>query len=577
MLESLQPIRNLRRWREVQSVLFRYGFDFLINQKEVRRIQTAINEKLNLSIHLPQSELIKLSLPQRVRLMLQELGPTYVKLGQILSSRSDLLPRDWIEELTKLQDEVPPFPYEDVQEIIEEELGPIEELFLDFDPEPVAAASIGQVHYALLPDFKPVVVKVQRPNITNQIRSDLEFVKEVARLVRSQTDWGKKYGVMALVEEMTRVLNEELDYRYEATNADRLRRNMASEPDVKVPFMYWDLITPRVLTMERIDGVKINDLKSLDRLGIDRVKLANVFIRSLFKQLLIDGFFHADPHPANLFVDKKTHALVYIDMGMMGSLLAEQREQLGDILTGIMQRDTQEILRLGLQLGTPFQPINEIKLRREIDRIIHQYLEAPLDRFSIANLISQVLTTIFQNGIRLPAELGWAAKTFLQGEDVGRTLNPKIPIIEIFKKISLQVFLQRLNPQPAILKTATSFRELGTLLKLLPRVTTSILKQLDAGEFRIAIDIVDLREVIAQILIIANRIIAGLVLVGMVVGSAIAMGVPAAQSWPIIPILGTVGFILSIVLGVFLYLNVYSEISRKRHQLKKEIDKKIEK
>jgi ubiquinone biosynthesis protein len=576
MLDNLQPIRNLKRYREVQTVLFRYGFDFLVDNKEVRNIQSSLNKRLNISLAIPESDLKKLSLPQRVRLMLQELGPTFVKLGQILSSRSDLLSTDWIEELSKLQDSVPPFSFEEAQEIIEEELGPIDELFLEFDPEPIAAASIGQVHKALLHDLSPVVVKVQRPGIVPVVHADMEFVKELARLIRSSTDWGKKYGVMAIVEEMNRNLSEEMNYLYEATNADRLRRNLKSEKGVHVPYMYWEYTTERVLTMERIDGVKITNLPDLDAMKVDRAELAEVFIRTIFKQLLVDGFFHADPHPANLFVRRSDHLLVYIDTGMMGTLLPEQREQLSDIVQAILQRDTMEILRLAMVLGTPFQPINETKLRREMDRIIHQYMEVPLDRLSFSNLVSNVLTTIFQNGIRLPAELGWAAKTLLQGEEVARVLHPEISIVEILRSIAVQVMANRLDPKVLFFNTLSSAREITHLAKMMPRTTISILKQLESGGFKVGIDIIEIREIINKVLIISNRLIAGLILAGMLVGSALAMAIDPTRSGKLIPILGAIGFIVSMFIGTTMVWAVFSDIWRTRRETKKAENKKIE-
>ena len=576
MFTNLGPVRNIRRWREVQAVLFRYGFDFLLDTKEIRSIQSLLNTRLNLPLSLPQSELAKFSLPQRVRLMLQELGPTFVKLGQILSSRSDLLPKEWIDELSRLQDDVPPFAFEEVQEIISAELGPIEELFLDFDPEPIAAASIGQVHNAILPDFSEVVVKVQRPNIGPRVNSDLVFVREIARLINTRTDWGKKYGVMALVDEMSRTINEEMDYRFEATNADRLRWNLASMHRVQVPYMYWNLTTSRVLTMEMIKGVKVNDLNRIDSAGLDREELAKIFIRSIFKQLLVDGFFHADPHPANILVNLEEKKLAYIDLGMMGSLLPEQREQLGDILLAILQRDTESILRLALALGTPFEEVNEIKLRRQMAHLIHEYMEAPLERFSFSNLLSKVLTTIFFNGIRLPAELGWAAKTLLQGEEVGRTLYPEILIGEILQDVSKQVILNKLNPKTIIMDSASSIREYASLIEMLPNSLVSIIRQIERGDLRVRLEINDLRELVSQLLIIVNRLITGLVLVGMLIGSALAMSVSKDQTWGVIPILGTIGFILSMGLGLIMFINVWGDIGEKRKRIKKEREKRFE-
>ncbi|NSW52480.1 MAG: AarF/ABC1/UbiB kinase family protein [Anaerolineae bacterium] len=563
MLNNLPPIRNLRRWRELQAILFRYGFDFLTDIKEVRSIQQTL-KTLNLPFSLPESRLHELSTPERVRRMLQDLGPTYVKLGQILSSRSDLLPESWVVELAKLQDSVPPFSFEIVENTIREELGSMEEIFLFLDPEPIAAASIGQVHYAILKDFSQVVVKVQRPNVEEKIQSDLEFVRDIAKLMHNSTDWGKKYGVVGIAEELIRTLMDELDYNIEATNADRLRRNMERFDEIHVPVVYWPYTTKRVLTMEAIDGFKINDIENIATLDLDRQKVSKIFIHSILHQAFINGFFHADPHPGNLMIEKKTNRLVYLDTGMMGSLLPEQRDQLGEVVQAIIRRDTETILRLALKLGVPFQPVNERKLRRDMDHMINQYLEAPLDRLEISRLLTEVLTMIFESGIRLPPVLGVSAKALLQAEDVARTLNPDIVVVEVMQDVSYQVYLNKINPGKLFWSTTGTIRDFQDLLRMLPRAVSTILADLQKGELKVGIEITDLKDIIGNILIIANRLIVGLVLIGMIIGSALAMGVSPRDTYPIVPIMGMIGFFISIVVAISMFLQVWSAIGKAR-------------
>ena len=258
--------------------------------------------------------MLSISAGERLRLMLQELGPTYIKLGQILSSRRDLVPKDIVAELSLLQDQVPSFTFQEVQKIVESEFDrPVEELFLEFEEAPIAAASIGQVHKATLFDHTSVVVKVQRPNIIDQVNADLEIIRVLVRMVGSSS-FGRRYGVVDIFEEFARTLSLEMDYRNEATNADRLRRLMSDEPEVRVPEMYWDYISRRVLTMEYIEGVKVNDLERIDAAGVDRKFLAHVFVKTLFTQLMLDGFYHADPHPGNLLVNVQKGELIYIDL-----------------------------------------------------------------------------------------------------------------------------------------------------------------------------------------------------------------------------------------------------------------------
>jgi ubiquinone biosynthesis protein len=565
MFNNLSPIRNLRRWRELQAILFRYGFDVLIDTKEAKTIQSTL-KTLSLPLSIPESRLQDLSVPERVRRMLQDLGPTYVKLGQILSSRSDLLPEGWVEELSKLQDAVPPFSFEDVERIVEEEIGSIEESFLFVDPEPIAAASIGQVHYAILNDFSQVVIKIQRPNVEAKIQSDLEFVRDTAKFFHNTTDWGKKYGVVGIAEELIKTLMDELDYTIEATHADHLRRNMAKFKEIHVPNIYWEYTTKRVLTMEAIDGYKINDFENIATLDIDRENLSSIFIHSILHQAFINGFFHADPHPGNLMIEKKTKRLVYLDTGMMGTLLPEQRILIGEVVQAIIRRDTEEILRLALSLGTPFQDINENKLRRDMDHMINLYLEAPVDRLEVSRLLSEILTMIFEAGVRLPPVVGVAAKALLQGEGVARMINPDIVVVEVMQDVSTQIYLNRFDPKSIFWQSVSFAKDTRDLIRIFPRSLSTILTDLQKGNFKVGVEIVELRDIISNILIIANRAIVGLILVGMIIGSALAMSVPTKESLTIVPIIGVIGFLLSISVSMLLFLQVMGAIGKTRRQ-----------
>lgn len=559
MFNNLQSIRNVRRWRELQAILFRYGFDFLIDSTEIKNVKTTL-QSLNLPFSLPETRLTELSVSERFRRMLQDLGPTYVKLGQILSSRSDLLPDSWIKELQKLQDAVPPFSFEIVERTIEEDLGSLKDIFLFVDPEPIAAASIGQVHYAILNDFKQVVIKVQRPDIENKIKSDLDLVMDFAKLVQNSTDWGKKYGTVGLVEELIRTLMNELDYNIEGTYADRLRRNMEKFDDIIVPKIYWEYTTKRILTMEAIDGIKINDIENINKLNLDRKKISHTFIHSMFHQSFIDGFFHADPHPGNLMIDKETKKLVYLDTGMMGSLLSEQREQLGEIVQAIIRRDSETIVRLALTLGVPYQPVNEQELSRDIDYLINLYLESPLERIEVSRVLSEIMTLIFEAGIRLPSALGMAAKALIQGESIARTLYPEIQILKVMKDISLQVYMNRFQPKKTFWSVLGTIKDFQQLIKVFPRSLTNILNDLDSGQLKIGIEIVDLKDIINKVLVIANRLIVGVVLLGMMISSALAMGVSPDNTYTLIPILGVIGFIISIGIALMMIVQVWSAI-----------------
>jgi len=547
-------VRSLARWRDVQVILVKYGFDILIDREEINDIRFLLKKRLKVSIGSFEG----LSTPHKVRIMLQELGPTYVKLGQILSSRTDLIGEAWTSELARLQDEVAPVSFEQVRKTVEEDLEkPLEALYLSFDPLPLAAASIGQVHRAVLMDRSPVVVKVQRPRIQQQVQSDIEIIREIVKIIEARFSWGKRYDLVHVVEEFARTLMEEMDYRNEAANARRLRDNMESEAHVHVPFIHDELTSRRVLTMEDVPGVHIDDLEKLDAAKVDRPFLANVFIASIFKQLLLDGFFHCDPHPGNLLVNLDERTLNYIDLGQMGSLLPEQREQLCDMVLAIMQRDSKEVTRLLMTIGNPYQKVNEMALRRSVDHILYRYLEDSLEHISLASLLREVLSAVFESGIRLPAEFSMAIKTFVQGEAVAHVLDPDIVVIEIAHNVAQRILWQRMDPRLVSKKVDDTLRETMRLAQSLPRTTDILLHQLESGALKIGLDMPDFGRQVEHLSGITNRMTVGLIFMGSFIGSAIAMGVSPDTHWPIIPIIGVVGFVLSLVLGGLLVWLVF--------------------
>jgi ubiquinone biosynthesis protein len=446
--------------------------------------------------------------------------------------------------------------------MIEEDFGKtVEELFLEFDTEPLAAASIGQVHKALLFDGTQVVVKVQRPNIIDQVRSDLEIVRILVRMAGG-TSFGRKYGVVDIFEEFARSLMLEMDYRNEAVNGDRLRRLMKNEPQVRVPFMYWDYISRRVLTMEYIDGVKVNDLKALDEAGVDRQKLADVFVKSMLTQLMLDGFYHADPHPGNLLVDVHKQEMIYIDLGMTGRLLSDQQQILQDMILSILRKDSLDVTRLVMTIGIPFQKVDERSLTRSIDYIINRYLESSLDKIDFSAVLSQILIAIFRHNIRLPSELSLALKTLVQGEEVARTLDPEISVHSVALGMSKKIMFDTFTPQYLLDSVRDVSRELIRLKDVLPRAMESILKQLEEGKLTVAVDIPMFKWIVNTFMIIANRLVAGLVIVGMLIGSSLLMNSASVKLGPYLQILGIAGFSVAMIMGGFLVWSVIREIGR---------------
>ncbi|MGD2049978.1 MAG: AarF/UbiB family protein, partial [Chloroflexota bacterium] len=334
---TLDKIRESLRLQQVYNVFLRYGYDSLFDRWELladfrHRMQRWV-------WHLPE-EVEPLSQPVKMRLMLEELGPTYVKMGQIVSSQASVIPDEWEVELEKLQSDVPPFPNPEVRETIIEELGaPPEELYATFAPEPFAAASTAQVHRATLANGQEVAVKVQRPHIQTQMKADLGIMQNAARVASRRSDYLQSIDLVGMLEEFSSSVLRELDYTGEAYNAFRLTENLAGLPGVHIPIIYPEFSTKRILTIEFIHGVKINNTEALDQAGLDRELLAKNTLRALIKQLLIDGFFHADPHPGNILVNLETGEATFIDTGMVGELDLTQRVNLVQLVIAIQQKD----------------------------------------------------------------------------------------------------------------------------------------------------------------------------------------------------------------------------------------------
>ncbi len=326
---GIDTVRENLRMQQVYNVMLRYGMEMLLDQGTVGNLRRRMQQW----IYHPDKELEPLSNPIMVRLMLQELGPTYVKMGQIVSSRADVLPPDWALEMNKLQSDVPPFPYEQVEEELQSELGDSpQEIYAYFEKEPFAAASTAQVHRATLPSGEDVVVKIQRPGIRTQVKADLGIMSNAARVFERRSKWASDADFVGVLKEFGDNIVAELDYGGEAYNGRRISENMAGIEGVYIPVIYSDYSTSRILTMDFVDGVKVNNVEAIAEAGLDRQALAETVIRSLTKQLLIDGFFHADPHPGNVLIGLETGLVYYIDMGMVGELDLNQRINLIQLL-----------------------------------------------------------------------------------------------------------------------------------------------------------------------------------------------------------------------------------------------------
>jgi len=423
-----------------------------------------------------------------IRETLLNLGPTFIKIGQLFSTRADLFPSEYVDELVKLQDQVPAFGYEQAAIIIEQDMGkPVEKLFSSFDPVPLAAASLGQVHRAKLTTGEMVVVKVQRPGLKQLFAIDLDILRGIARYFQSHPSWGKNRDWMGIYDECCRILWEEIDYLSEGANADTFRRNFREYDWVKVPRVYWRYASPRVLTLEYMPGIKISHYEALETAGLDRKLLAQLGARAYLQQLLNDGFFHADPHPGNIAVDTDG-ALIFYDFGMMGRIKANVREELMEALFGIAQKDADRIVSSLLKLGA-LSPMDDMApVRRSIQFMLDTFMDKPFENQSVAEISDDLYEIAYDQPFRFPATFTFVMRAFSTLEGVGKGLDPEFNFMEVAKPFAIDImngngiennsFINEIGRQAAQMSNTA----LG-----LPRRIEDSLDKLERGDIRVRV------------------------------------------------------------------------------------------
>jgi len=423
-----------------------------------------------------------------IRETLLNLGPTFIKVGQLFSTRADLFPSEYVDELIKLQDQVPAFGYEQAAVIIAQDLGkPVEKLFNNFDPIPLAAASLGQVHRAELVTGESVVVKVQRPGLKQLFAIDLDILRGIAKYFQRHPSWGRNRDWMGIYDECCRILWEEIDYLSEGANADTFRRNFRADDWVKVPRVYWRYASPRVLTLEYLPGIKISHYEALENAGLDRKLLAQLGAKAYLQQLLNDGFFHADPHPGNIAVDLDG-ALIFYDFGMMGRIKANVREQLMETLFGIAQKDADRVVTSLVALGA-LSPMEDVApVRRSIQYMLDYFMDKPFENQSVSQISDDLYEIAYDQPFRFPATFTFVMRAFSTLEGVGKGLDPDFNFMEAAKPFAMDImngngtetnsFISEIGRQAAQMSNTA----LG-----LPRRIEDTMDKLDRGDLKVRV------------------------------------------------------------------------------------------
>ncbi len=550
----VRSVRHLQRYREIARVFIRHGFGELVNTLELLPY-------LSLPRRLMRGDRPATAppgMPQRLRMAMEELGPTFVKLGQVLSTRPDLLPTAYIEELARLRDSVPPAPWEQVRPQLESELGkPLAEIFIHFDPRPIAAASLAQVHAATLPGGERVVVKVQRPNISTQIETDLEILFDLARLVQERTSLGEIYDLTGIIEEFSSTLRAELDFYREGRNAERFRENFADERFLYIPKIYWDFTTRRLLVLERISGIKLDDIPALEAAGYDRYRIALHAARMIVKEVLEDGFFHADPHPGN-FVVMPGEVIGAMDFGMVGHLTRRVRSQLVRLYIVAVQMDEEGIVDQLVRLGVAGGRLDRAGLQRDIARLLRKYHGMPLGSIRAREVIEDVMPIAFRHHLRLPSDLWLLGKTLAMMEGVGLKLAPEFDIFAVSEPYVRRFMWQMLSPRSWGWPLVRGIDDWATLTRTIPRVGSQVLERIERGEVEVQLRHIGLQEALTRADRLANRISLSMLLSALIVG--LALLIPAFKLGEIgnlATILVIIGFIFVSLLGIWLIISIW--------------------
>ncbi|MEP0779530.1 AarF/ABC1/UbiB kinase family protein [Microcoleus sp. ZQ-A2] len=430
-----------------------------------------------------------------------DLGPTFIKVGQLFSTRADLFPSEYVEELSKLQDRVPAFRYEQAEVIIKQDFGKsVTELFCNFEPIPLAAASLGQVHKAQLQSGEEVVVKVQRPGLKKLFTIDLQILKGIARYFQNHPDWGRGRDWLGIYEECCRILWEEIDYLSEGRNADTFRRNFRTYDWVRVPRVYWRYTSPRVLTLEYVPGIKISHYEAIEAAGLDRKLIAHLGAKAYLQQLLNDGFFHADPHPGNIAVDPEG-ALIFYDFGMMGRIKSNVREQLMETLFGIAEKNADRVVTSLVELGALSAVDDMGPVRRSIQYMLDHFMDKPFENQSVAQISDDLYEIAYDQPFRFPATFTFVMRAFSTLEGVGKGLDPEFNFMEVAKPFALQImtngntpngnsFLNELGRQAA----QVSSTALG-----LPRRIEDTIDKLERGDLRVRVRSIESDRILRRI------------------------------------------------------------------------------
>lgn len=546
--------RHVNRYRQILAVLIKYGFGDLVSKLNIGRYLD-IGIRIVSGRRRPQLE--TLTRAERIRLGFEELGPTFTKMGQILSTRPDLIPAEFIQEFTKLQDSIPPFPFDQVREIILAELGsPIEDLFIHFEEEPLAAASIGQVHRARLRTGEPVVIKIQRPGIRDTVQIDIEILLHLAQLIERHFEEAEIYRPTRIVKEFARILELEMDFTTEAYYMERFAREFAGNPNLYVPKVYRAYSTGRVITMEYVEGIKVTDVEAIERAGLDRKIIASRGADLMLEQVFKHGFFHADPHPGNIFVLPE-NIICYFDFGMMGTLDRRSREVFVDLIEAYVSKNESNAAGAILKIVEQEQAPDRRALERDVLEFMEKHLYRPLKETRMKDLLHALIGVLNRNRLVLPPDMYLMIKTISEIEGVGLMLDPDFDITEKARPFIRRIKLERLEPSRIWAEVTDAGEEAVRSLAALPGEAREVLKQIRQGKAKIGFEHRGLEKLVFELDRSSNRIAFALIISSLIIGSSLVITTEVGPYLFGYPILGVLGFSFAGIFGIWLVVAIF--------------------
>ena len=555
MWESLGTVRDLGRLQEIAGVLIRYGFGDM-----VRRIgMSAALERTGRMLHWDDPEaLAHMAPPERVRCALQDLGPTFVKLGQVMATRVDLLTPEWTTELGKLQNAVPALPFAQVRPQLVEDLGADPEaVFERLEEAPLAAASLAQTHRAWLADGSAVVLKVRRPGIRDTVEADLRLMARLAEIVEERAPDLRRYHPAEVVQQFSASLRRELDFAAEGRNAERIAANFAGHDEVVVPRVYWEWTSERLNVQECLQGIAGTDLAAVDAAGLDRAQLAATGAGIVLKMVLEDGFFHADPHPGNIFYLPDGRIGV-IDFGMVGRVSEQRRFQIVQLLHGLVERESAPVADVLMEWGEGGGEVDEARLQADVGAFVDQYRGVPLKDLHMGLMLTDVTTILRDNGLSLPPDLALMIKAFLTLEGMGRQLDPDFDMAGAARPFLQRVVLQRYSPRTLLKRGRRTALDAMELVGDLPRELRRLLRTARRGRLHMQVEVTSLKAFGEQVDRAANRLTMGVITAALVVGSSIVMnsaGGGVSSRWLLA--LGVLGFVGAGLIGLWILLSIW--------------------